>query len=57
MKTTDPEVEHCKAQAAQELVTKLSSFKVQQSHVMDTARQQSAEQARRIARIFAHKFS
>jgi len=57
MKTTDPEVEHCKAQAAQELVTKLSSFKVQQSHVMDAARQQSAEQARRIARIFAHKFS
>jgi len=57
MKTPDPEVEHCKAQAAQELVTKLASFKTWHSQVNDAAKQQSAEEARRIARIFAHKFS
>jgi len=57
MKTSDPEVEQYKAQAAQELVSKLASFKARHSQVADAAKQQSAEQARRIARIFAHKFS
>jgi len=57
MKMPDPEVEHYKAQAAQELVTKLASFKARHSQVSQTAKQQSAEEARRIARIFAHTFS
>jgi len=57
MKTSNPEVEQYKAQAAQELVSKLASFKARHSQVTDAAKQQSAEQARRIARIFAHKFS
>jgi len=57
MKTSDPEVEQYKAKAAQELVNKLASFKPHHSQLTDVSKQQSAEQARRIARIFAHKFS
>jgi len=57
MKTSDPEVEQYKAKAAQELVNKLASFKPRHSQLTDVSKQQSAEQARRIARIFAHKFS
>jgi len=57
MKMPDPEVEQHKAQAAQELVTKLASFKARHSQVSDAAQQQSAQEAHRIARIFAHKFS
>ena len=57
MKTLDPEVEQYKAKAAQELVNKLASFKAHHPQVTSPAMQQSSEQARRIARIFAHKFS
>jgi len=57
MKTSDPEVEEYKAQAAQELVNKLATFKARHSQLTNAAKQQSAEQARRIARIFAQKFS
>lgn len=57
VKTSDAEVDQYKAQAAQELVDKLAAFKAHHSQVTDAAKQQSAEQARRIARIFAQKFS
>jgi len=57
MKTSDPAVEQYKAQAAQELVNKLASFKARHSQLTNAAKQQSAEQAHRIAKIFAHKFS
>jgi len=57
LKTSDPEVEQYKAQAAKELVNKLASFKARHSQMTNAAKQQSDEQARRIARIFAQRFS
>jgi len=53
----DAQVAQRKAEAAQELVNKLASFKAQHSQITHVAKQQSTEQAQRIARIFAHKFS
>jgi len=58
MKASHSELEeHGEAETTRELVSKLATFKARHSQVADAAKQQSAEQARRIARIFAQKFS